>query len=53
LIAKSATELRDLRIAENTKIKVDNKNQQPEMIPLESVDDEGFIKAMKTTYGTE
>lgn len=53
IIAKSAEELRDLRVAENTKIRVEPKRQgeMPDMIPIENLDDEAFMKASKETYG--
>lgn len=53
LIARSAQELRDLRVAGNTKIKIEppKKGENPDFIPLEQLDDETLIKAMKDTYG--
>jgi len=51
IIAKSATELRDLRIAENTKIKVDNKQELPDMVSTDTLDDDELLKAVKNTYG--
>lgn len=55
LIAKSAEELKDLRIAENTKIKIEPKRQGelPDLIPIESVDDEQFLEAAENTYGNK
>lgn len=52
IIAKSALELRDLRIAENTKIKVDNKpGELPDMVSTDTLDDDQLLKAVKNTYG--
>lgn len=52
LIARSAVELRDLRLAQNTQIKVD-KPKQDNMIPMEEVDDETLIKLSREQYGDQ
>lgn len=49
IISKSAMELRDLRVAENTTIKME-PNKQPDLIPLENIDDEALLKAEQQTY---
>ena len=53
ILAKSANEFRDLRLAENTKIRVEPKRQgeMPDLVPIEDLDDEAFMKASKETYG--
>jgi hypothetical protein len=43
VIAKNSSELRDLRVAENTKIKIEPT--QPDLIPTEMLDDETLLKA--------
>lgn len=49
IIAKSAQELRDLRIAENTKIKIEEP-KNPDLIPLDRVDTEALLKAEQEQY---
>lgn len=44
IIAKSALELRDLRMAENTKITI-KPNPLPDLIPTDQLDDEALLKA--------
>lgn len=53
LVARSAVELRDLRMAQNTKIKVEppRKGELPGFVPIEELDDDAFMKANKETYG--
>ena len=52
LIARSATELRDLRIAEKTKIEVKpSRGEMPDMVPLDQVNDDDLLEAVKETYG--
>ena len=44
IIAKSAMELRDLRVAENTTIKMEPQ-KQPDFISVDDLDDEALLKA--------
>lgn len=48
LIAKNASELRDIKLAENTKIKHESApTKEPDLVPLESATEEEFDKAIK------
>jgi hypothetical protein len=49
IIAKSAVELRDLRVAENTTIKMEPQ-RQPDLVSTDMLDDEALLKAEMNTY---
>jgi len=45
LISKNAQEARDLGIADNTKIKFEPKEEMPDLIPTDQLNDEDWYKA--------
>lgn len=49
IIAKSATELRDLRVAEHTTIKMEPQ-RQPDLVSTDMLDDDALLKAEANTY---
>ena len=44
LKAKDAAEMANLELADKTKIEVDKKNQGPDLVPVNELDDDEFIK---------
>lgn len=60
LVSKSANEMTNLEMADKTKIKVERgnnnevKDERPNLVPLDNLDDEAFLKAIKLpTEGQE